>query len=103
MHPIFKSSQSFALPLSAFGIGIQLEWIPAHCDLHGNERADSLAKQAAQQEHNIYNNCTTEYILMNLSHALFYQQLWHNQGKQYIKEDSYFRSKLNLKKNEILK
>ena len=37
--------------LSAFGIDIQFEWIPALCELHGNERADSLSKPATQKEH----------------------------------------------------
>ena len=36
--------------LNVFDIDIQFEWIPAHCDLLGNERADSLAKNATQKE-----------------------------------------------------
>ena len=35
--------------LSVFGIDIQFEWIPAQCDLPGNKRADSLAKNATKK------------------------------------------------------
>ena len=30
------------------GVRAHLQWVPAHCDLPGNERADALAKEASE-------------------------------------------------------
>ena len=35
--------------INSFGIDVNLEWVPAHCGLPGNERADLLAKQASKK------------------------------------------------------
>lgn len=35
--------------LEDFGIVLVLQWIPSHCDIPGNERADTLAKKGASQ------------------------------------------------------
>ena len=36
--------------LTSYDIQLLLQWIPGHCDLPGNERADTLAKEGANQE-----------------------------------------------------
>ena len=36
------------LALTARGHEVHLQWVPSHCDLAGNERADVLAKEAAR-------------------------------------------------------
>ena len=36
--------------LTSFAIQLTLQWIPGHCDLQGNERADRLAKEGARKE-----------------------------------------------------
>ena len=36
--------------LTSYDIQLLLQWIPGHCDLPGNERADKLAKEGANQE-----------------------------------------------------
>ena len=35
--------------LTSYDIQRTLEWIPGHCDLQGNERADRLARDGAGQ------------------------------------------------------
>ena len=35
------------LGIAAAGRRVHLQWVPAHCDLAGNERADTLAKEAS--------------------------------------------------------
>ena len=45
---------SIAKTLSAFmqqfEIELTLQWIPSHCEIPGNERADTLAKKGAESE-----------------------------------------------------
>ena len=36
--------------LTSYAIQLTLQWIPGHCDLQGNERADRLAKEGARKE-----------------------------------------------------
>ena len=36
--------------LTSYDIQLTLQWIPGHCDLPGNEKADKLAKEGAKQE-----------------------------------------------------
>ena len=36
--------------LTSYDIKLTLQWIPGHCDLQGNEIADSLAKEGARKE-----------------------------------------------------
>ena len=36
--------------LTSYDIQLMLQWIPGHCDLPGNEKADKLAKEGAKQE-----------------------------------------------------
>ena len=63
---------------SVFGIDIQFEWIPAYCDLLGNERADSLAKNATQKEHiDVTVPRNRSELTNHMRHC--YQHLWQNQ------------------------
>ncbi|GFX43799.1 uncharacterized protein LOC103524116 [Trichonephila clavipes] len=46
----FSNSFNLKEPLSAWSDNfdeIVLQWIPSHCDIHGNEQADKLAKEAS--------------------------------------------------------
>ena len=36
------------LAMAARGTSVHLQWVPAHCGLTGNERADRIAKRAAE-------------------------------------------------------
>ena len=36
--------------LTSYDIKLTLQWIPGHCNLQGNERADRLAKEGARKE-----------------------------------------------------
>jgi len=64
--------------LSINGINICFEWIPAHCELQGNECADRLAKQATQKEGVDVSIPRNRFHLMNYM-KMFYKQLWQNQ------------------------
>ena len=52
------------------GIEIALEWIPGHCGIVGNEKADFYAKKALTQEIEMHNKLTlfekTSLILYSL-------------------------------------
>ena len=45
--PLGAAIWEFLLDLSVNGRRIHLQWVPSHCDLRGNERADQLAKEAS--------------------------------------------------------
>ena len=36
--------------LTSYDVQLTLQWIPGHCDLSGNEKADKLAKEGAKQD-----------------------------------------------------
>ena len=36
--------------MNIFEVEVTLQWIPSHCEIPGNERADTLAKKGAQSE-----------------------------------------------------
>ena len=36
--------------MDIFEVEVTLQWIPSHCEIPGNERADALAKKGAQSE-----------------------------------------------------
>ena len=36
--------------LTSYDVQLTLQWIPGHCDLLGNEKADKLAKEGAKQD-----------------------------------------------------
>ena len=44
---ITKTLSSF---IQEFEIEVTLQWIPSHCEIPGNERADTLAKKGAESE-----------------------------------------------------
>ena len=50
----FNAIRDLAITVSSFledfGITLVLQWIPSHCDIPGNERADILAKKGAAKE-----------------------------------------------------
>ena len=39
------------MAINSFGIAVQFEWVPAHCGISGNERADLLTKQVSDKQH----------------------------------------------------
>ena len=65
--------------LTSYDIQLTLQWIPGHCDLQGNERADRLAKEGARKEQpdnpSSYNNIRR--ILKNKSKEEWLER-WKN-------------------------
>ena len=67
--------------INAFGIEINLEWVPAHCGLAGNEMADSLAKKAS-----VKNN--TDIVVSKSKKELLSETVDHYKKEWQISWDS---------------
>ena len=65
---------------------LALQWIPAHCGIHGNETADRLAKGGGQldQENTEVTYDEEKTIIKALS-----RKRWHQQHPHYDRHDSY--------------
>ena len=63
--------------INSFGIEVNFEWVPAHCGLSGNERADFLAKQASNKQHIdiIVHQSKGEF---NRETDTYYKSMWQN-------------------------
>lgn len=63
--------------INSFGIDVNLEWVPAHCGLPGNERADLLAKQASKKQNTdiIVNQNKSEFVSES---DTFYKSMWQS-------------------------
>ena len=63
--------------INSFGIDVNLEWVPAHCGLPGNERADLLAKQASKKQNTdiIVNQNKSEFVSES---DIFYKSMWQS-------------------------
>ncbi|GFR70028.1 p53-induced protein with a death [Elysia marginata] len=64
LKSLFFTIDSF---LKTYGVDLTLQWIPGHCNITGNERADTLAKKGstAQQQNTttfLRNNSTEEWL-----------------------------------------
>ena len=47
---IISITKTLSAFMQEFDIDVTLQWIPSHCDIPGNERADTLAKKGAESE-----------------------------------------------------
>ena len=78
-----KAIRDLAIQISSFledfGIVLVLQWIPSHCDIPGNERADTLAKKGASQiqPEKPVSQTTAKQIIKSKSKAR-----WHNSWAQ---------------------
>jgi hypothetical protein len=68
------------------GIRIQLQWIPAHCNIHGNEKADYLAKLGSKKKQYI-NPTSYKSIKSHINGAVkrYVKNTWKSEayGKQW--------------------
>ena len=88
LNPLFK-----ALSVLANQHEVVLQWIPAHCGISGNEKADSLAKEGSLKEQT--NNSTTYHEAKTIVKNK--QSLkWKTQRPNHNKLDPYY----NLKKEK---
>ena len=67
---------------------VVVQWIPSHCGLPGNETADALAKEGAQQEQT--NTATTYHQEKTLIKAKL-QEKWRINHPAHNKSDPYYR------------
>ena len=65
-----------------------LQWIPGHCDLPGNDKADDLAKEGAAMEQQIEAITYGEAKTMIKSQAL---KIWNDKHPQYNSKDPIYK------------
>ena len=63
-----------------------LQWIPSHCNLHGNETADSLAKEGSHQEQIDRSTSYSEAKTIIRAEQL---RQWHQQHPRYNSSDPF--------------
>ena len=66
---------------------VVLQWIPSHCNLHGNETADSLAKEGTTQEQV---DRSTSYSEAKTIIKAKLQSKWIQQHSRYNRTDPYY-------------
>ena len=83
--------------IGKFDIALYLQWIPSHCGIQGNERADTLAKRGASmlQPDRSVSLATTKKILKSNKTIE-----WHNQWAQSDKGRVMFRYVTKPNKND---
>ncbi|GFR94639.1 ribonuclease H1 [Elysia marginata] len=66
LKSLFLTIDSF---LKTYDVDLTLQWIPGHCNITGNERADTLAKKGftAQQQNTTTSFRTAQQIIRNNS------------------------------------
>ena len=63
-----------------------LQWIPSHCDLHGNETANSLAEEGSHKEQTHRSTSYTEAKIIIWAEQL---RQWHQQHPRYNSSDPF--------------
>ena len=78
---------SAALALLCRGHAVTLQWIPSHCNVHGNEAADSLTKEGTTKEQVDRSSSYPEVktILKAKQHSK-----WRHKHPRYNKADPYY-------------
>ena len=74
--------------IEKYKIPLSLVWIPAHCGIAGNEKADSLAKAGTSQAQNITIGLSPKEFKKLLGRALFnkkWQSKWQSKKTQTVK------------------
>ena len=66
---------------------VVLQWIPSHCNIHGNETADSLAKDGATKEQR---DRSTTYAEAKTIIKAKEQQKWKQQHPHYNRSDPFY-------------
>ena len=69
-----------------------IQWIPAHCDIPGNERADRLAKEGGSKEQT---DKSLTYLEAKTNIKNSYNEKWKKQHPQTNQEDPYYKISRN--------
>ena len=109
-HPIVSKIQSYIIMLHTRHKTVQICWIPSHVNIDGNERADKLAKEAAQSQGEVaYIHCPHKdyYPVIKSAIRQKWQQNWDNVDNnklRSIKNDvnSWPSSKNKTRKVEVI-
>ena len=75
------------MPISAKNHTVAIQWIPSHCDLFGNETADSLAKEGSRMEQPAK---TTEYSEAKTIIRMGLRSRWKVQHPNHDEADPYY-------------
>ena len=67
---------------------VQLQWIPAHCGIKGNETADILAKQGASSEQL---DLSTTYSEEKVKIKTYHKTKWKNQHPNHNPSDPFYK------------
>ena len=76
---------------------VVLQWIPAHCNVHGNEMADSLSKNGSAKEQT---DKTTSYSEARTIIKAKQKEKWKKQHPKHNKDDAFYH--LTRKEQVIL-
>jgi len=67
---------------------VVLQWIPAHCNIRGNEMADHLAKEGSKQDQS---DLTLSYSEAKAVVKLAYRNKWKEEHTEHDEKDSYYK------------
>ena len=109
-HPIVSKIQDYIIMLHSRHKSICICWVPSHINIEGNERADQLAKQAAQSQGEvmyIHYPHKDYYSVIKNSIRQKWQQSWDNVSNNKLKSikpdiKSWPSSKSKLRKIEVV-